>query len=316
MDILKKQIIFLIQIALIVTGCRPGLLSPPKVTTASRSEIAPSLWRVNYLRTIDELGLLRPTGIVLDADGQIYIADAGHHRVLVFSKNWDKIREMGKFGWRLGEFNNPTDLAFYTDRNAALFIADSGNNRVLTCFLSDQVFRLMAQIELENPIGVAADRKGNVYIADTDNNRILKIGGNGSVLIEAGEYGWTRTQFNTPTHLAVDRLGNIFVVDSRNKRIKKYDFSGNVSAIWEHPKFILPYAICLDEFGNVFVTDLVNRSIYVFDGDGKLLTEFTVSGLQEPAGIAIKDEFVYVTDASAGNIKIFKIVYRREADSK
>jgi len=316
MFILKKQIIvyiFLIHIAVIVISCSSRLLSPkltpPKVTTSSSLD-KPVLLSVNYLSAMNNIGLIRPVGITLDTEGNIYVADAGHHRVIVYSKNLDKREEMGRFGWRLGEFNNPTDLGFYAGQNAALFIADSGNNRVLTCFLGDQFFRPVAQIDLENPLGVAVDRKGNVYIADTDNNRILKIGENGSVLMEEGGYGWARTQFNKPTDLVIDKRGNIYVVDSGNKRIKKYDFSGNVSAIWSHPQFAVPYGICLDKFGNVFVTDLVNRSIYVFDGNGKQLTEFTEADLQEPAGIAIENDIVYVTDTSAGNIKVFRIVYR------
>lgn len=314
--LIKKRIlvyIFLIHISVILVSCSPSLLpsdfEPPKVITQSSLD-KPMLLSVNYLRTLDNLGLLQPVGIVLDNDGNIYVADAGRHSVLVFSKSLDKIEEIGKFGWRLGEFNTPTGLAFYAGQNAVLFIADSGNNRVLACFLGNQIFRLVAQVDLENPLGVAADRKGNVYIADTDNNRILKIGANGSVLMERGKYGWAKTQFNSPTDLAVDSHGNIFVVDSGNKRVKRYDFSGNVSAVWTCPQFAAPRGICLDKFDNVFVTDLVNRSVYVFDENGKRLTEFTEKELQEPTGIAIRGNLVYVTDASAGDIKVFKIVYK------
>lgn len=303
-----------LYIVTVLISCSPELvpskLRPPKVTTSSSVDKL-TLISVNYLRTVDNLGLLRPSGITLDTEGNIYVADVGHHHVQVFSNNWDRIEEIGKFGWRLGEFNNPTDLAFYAGQNAALFIADSGNNRVLTCFLGNQLFRLVAQVDLQNPLGVAADQKGNVYIADTDNNRILKIGANGSVLMERSGYGWAKTQFNSPTDLTVDKQGNIYVVDSGNKRIKKYDFAGNVSAVWSHPQFAVPYGICLDKFGNLFVTDLANQTIYVFGGNGKQLKEFTQPTLQEPAGIAIKDGLAYVADASAGNIKVFRILYRK-----
>jgi len=311
---LKKSFvnIFWVYISISLICCSTDFLSteftPPKVTTKSSIEKS-KLLNVNYSKTIDNLGLLRPTGIAIDAEKNIYITDAGNHRIFIFNKDWKKIDELGRFGWRLGEFNNPNEIAVHIGRNSALFIADSGNNRILTCFLDRQVFRLLTQVHLENPLGVDTDGKGNVYVADTDNNRILKLGENGSLLMERGEYGWAKNQFNTPTDLAVDKKGNIYIVDSGNKRVKRYDFSGNVSAVWNHSEFVVPYAICVDRFDNVFVTDLVNRAVYVFDEKGKLIIKFTNKRIQEPSSIAIKDDIVYITDASAGDIKLFRIVY-------
>src|SRR6185312_10971356 len=96
------------------------------------------------------------------------------------------------------ELNAPAGVALDTSVSPPiLYVADSGNNRVLGYRYSTQLIAgapadiIIGQVDrfsnrpqnpanggrqtgLNNPTGLAVDAKGNLYVADTGNNRILR----------------------------------------------------------------------------------------------------------------------------------------------
>lgn len=92
---------------------------------------------------------------------------------------------------------NPTAVALdFSSTPPSVYVADSGNNRVLGWKFASQLsngapadivigqssfFGTLPQgptgltIGLNNPTGLAVDKTGNVYVADTNNNRILRF---------------------------------------------------------------------------------------------------------------------------------------------
>ena len=81
-------------------------------------------------------------------------------------------RVMDRFG-EYGALKEAEDL-FY-DQSGNLFIADTGNNRVLKCNLNGEVlwsYTGEGDRALSSPRGVFADENGIIYVADTANNRI------------------------------------------------------------------------------------------------------------------------------------------------
>ena len=123
-------------------------------------------------------------------------------------------------------FSKPTDI--FVDYNNRVYIADSGNNRIL--ILDKYMQQVVGQIStfvsngvrdsLKRPEGVfvskpTSTREGEIYIADTDNKRIVvfnydltykrTIGEPESEVFEA-------TSVYYPVALAVDSSGRIYVV--------------------------------------------------------------------------------------------------------
>ena len=61
------------------------------------------------------------------------------------------------------------------DGSGNVYIADTGNNRVLKeTLVGRQLHAEHGRQRPELPPGVAVDGSGNVYIADSGNNRVLK----------------------------------------------------------------------------------------------------------------------------------------------
>ena len=125
------------------------------------------------------------------------------------------------------------------DKSGNLYVADTGNNRVLkydsSCVYVTQWGGTApnyapgsANGQLNAPLGIAADNSGNIYVVDTQNNRIEKFDSSGAYLTQWGglSVGTGNGQFNSPAALAVDNAGNVYVVDTGNIRIQKFDSSG------------------------------------------------------------------------------------------
>ena len=303
----------------------------PQIIPSTQNLPAPEILGVNYIGVIGRPGqgagqFLQPVGLALDHRGILYVADAGNNRVQAIDTEGNFIAEFGNRGWRVGEFDLPTDVAINFHRTEILYIVDTGNNRVQYCRLIDQIFQVLVgspadyvaedvseavEMELDAPGGVGISRNREVYVVDTGNNRLIKFNGQGVPVLAFGSFGSASEQFRHPTDLVVDSRGNVYIVDSGNNRVKKYDFSGNLTAMWGEEQFREPSHIALDRWNYLYVTDRGARDVKLFTLDGQALMAFGDETLVEPTGIAIsKDGHIFITDFGAHNIKVFEVIYR------
>ena len=146
----------------------------------------------------EEASLAHPMGIAIGRDGSLLIADQGNHRIRRVDKTTGIIHTVaGSDGQGsskiLGDalrttLNSPSGLA--VDENGHVWIADTGNHRVLHLDLSEAMLRAVAGTgvygfagddhlatlaNLANPTGLAFDEKGSLYITDSHNHRIRKL---------------------------------------------------------------------------------------------------------------------------------------------
>jgi len=295
--------IFNLLIVLCLSSC-----GQPKPVNIQPFPVASSLIAVNHIDTIKNR-YYQPAGIAFDYEGTLCVVDSGNSGIAYRGIGW-------RFGWQIGEFDHPMDVAF---SNLRLYIADSGNNRIQRYDLANQIFSVIAgektdksqnSLELYSPQGVATDLHGDVYIVDTWNNRILKTDILGNLLLEIG--GLNR--FNKPQGIMVDKAGNIYVCDTGNNRICKLDFSGIQTNCWGSEgegkgQFQNPTSISQDKNGNLYVVDQGNRRIQAFNPNGVYLGEFGQDELKEPYDIAIDNEdHAYITDMSSSNVEVYKII--------
>ena len=311
-------------------------IPPPQIVSSIQDLPVPPILGVNYISTIGRSGqgagqFLQPAGLDLDHQGLLYVADSGNNRVQVVDSEGNFVSEYGVRGWRTGEFDNPTDVAINFQRTELLYVADTDNHRIQYCNLVDQIFYVMVgsglgevdeeegvdtQIEFDLPGGVSVGRNGEVCVVDTGNHRFVLFNTDSLRMLMQGSFGRARQQFRDPTDLVADAHGNIYIVDSGNHRIKKYDFSGNLVQIWGIEgeglgQFRGPRHIDIDRWGYLYVTDRDNQRVQVFTKDGEAVIAFGDEALVEPAGIAIfKNDYVFVSDIAANDIKVFQIVYR------
>jgi len=241
-----------------------------------------------------------PSGVALDASGNIYVADRNNH----------KIRKI-------------TPAGLVSSLAGSGFVGNSDGTGISASFSS--------------PWGVAIDGLGNVYVADAFNYKIRKItpAGTVSTLAGSGARGSTdgagaTASFDYPIGVAVDASGNVYVADHINFKIRKITPAGVVSTFagsgtygsvdgtGTTASFVYPLGLALDGFGNLYVGDLLNQKIRKITPvgvvstlagigtDGSVDGAGTVASFKEPSGVAVDGSGnVYVGDY--GNNKIRKI---------
>ncbi len=212
-------------------------------------------------------------------------------------------------------YANPTGVSIAS--NGVLFIADSGNNRVIE--VTPDGGRATVGSGLSNPGGVAADPQSTsfVYVADTNNNRVLKIEttpvealalSHGVVKIGNADAATLQTPvgggYKRPTSLAVNADGVVFVADTGNNRIeeitasgKQFTFASGLSS---------PLAVTTDPFGHVFVANTGAGDVleYTMGKDGRATGHTTyASGLSSPSGVAADaNQDVFVSNTGKNEV--------------
>ncbi len=212
--------------------------------------------------TIGAAGQLNnPRGITQQADGTLYIADAGNHRIVVLTANGTQIRTIGSLGNGDGQLNEPSGVAVDEDGN--VYVADTWNGRIAK-FGSDGGFiKSWGQPETQfgepfvNPqtgqtvLRYATDTKGDpatnaakplgffgprnvlvrgdrVYIADTGNTRIVVTDREGNFVQQFGSKGSGLGQLQEPIGLGADEQGRLYVGDTWNSRIQVYQINDDL----------------------------------------------------------------------------------------
>lgn len=247
-----------------------------------------------------------PTGIALDAKGNLYIADSGNAVIRRIAAD--------------GTINT---------------VAGNGNSR----FAGDNGPAISAQID---PVAVAVDSHGNLYIADGFNYRIRKIDTNGIITTIAGAGMEGNSGDNGPAvnalidfvpDLAVDNAGNVYLADYYNYEVRKIDTSGMITnfaggvqygsiadGIPATTAVMDPDGLAYDGSGNVYISDdnlyhtvlrrvdLSSGLIYTVAGTG--VAGFAGDGggaataeLNGPAGLAISSSAVYFADSSNQRVR-------------
>lgn len=241
-------------------------------------------------------GLDRPQGVAVDAKGTVYVADAGHNRVLELAA--------GSTGQTVAPFSGldqPTGVA--VDDQGTVEVSEPGSNRVLELPAGSTGQTVLPFTDLAEPTGVAVYARGSdrvVYVADSLHNRVLTLSSRSPGQTELPFSGLQR-----PSAVAVDSGGGLFVIDRENERVLKLPATATVATV-------LPYAvgrpesIAVDAGDDLYVTDSRDNRVIKLAKSSNTAITLPFNGLSGPAGVAVDTAGnVYVADA--GNNRVLKL---------
>ncbi|HLK30636.1 MAG TPA: NHL repeat-containing protein [Puia sp.] len=229
-----------------------------------------------------------PDGVVLDAAGNLYVADYTNNRIRKVSPaGVVTTLAGGTQGYADGtgtaaQFFSPTGIAI--DGSGNLYVADTYNHRIRKITPAGVVSTLAGSgatgpgngayadgaalsAQFSGPQGVAVDGSGNVYVADNGNNVIREIskGGIVSTVAGSGDDGeqdgtGTAAEFGAPIGIAVDASGILYVTD-RLGTVRKITPANVVTTIAGATgtstagAFQWPAGIAIDAAGNLYIAD-------------------------------------------------------------
>jgi PKD repeat protein len=243
-----------------------------------------------------------PTGVAVDGQGNLYIADYVNHRIRKVSSGIiTTVAGTGTAGYSgdggqatSAQLDYPFGVA--VDAQGNLYIADQVNQRIRK--VSGGIITTVAgtgtagysgdggqatSAQLNNPIGVAVDGQGNLYIADYMNHRIRKVSsGIITTVAGTGTAGYsgdggqaTSAQLDGPVGVGVDAQGSVYIADQGNQRIRK--LSGGI------------------------ITTVAGTGTAGFLGDGG---QATSAQLNSPFGVAVDGQGnLYIADASNHRVR-------------
>lgn len=290
---------------------------------------------------VGETAFVSPMDMAIGKDGNLYIADAGAHVILICSCDGEQVGTIGE-----GILQTPTGV--YVTEDGTVYVADKDAKKV---FVFDAQGNVTAEYGKPDspiygnsmdfkPTKVVANKTGTMYIICEGNmNGIVQLSPveGGSFL---GYFGTNYTSLSpfqmiqrviltdaqraqmlsnipsTPTNLHIDDTGLIYTVTQGDKEtsLKKLNIAGK-NLLDSDPYYAdLPAAVTTGNYNNILVADS-DGYIYEYNEDGELLFMFggrddgrqRVGLCNKVEAIAVdEDDRIYLLDSDKKQIHIFE----------
>ena len=255
-------------------------------TTGSGELVVSENYKISFIsrdgkkiRSIDTISVrsgirrykLDPTGVAVDEDGNIYVADKESHRLFKFNSDGKFVKTVGGRGGRTGQFDFPYGIALSKDNK--LFVCDCDNHRIqvfdtnlkfISCFGKEG----RGEGEFNYPFDLTFDPAGDVYVTDSNSHRVQVFSQNGTFLRTFGRRGSGLGELFYPYGICVDH-DYVYVVENENDRVSVfYTFGAFIASFGRRGsgegELSNPHGITIDQDGFLYVCDSSNNRIQVF----------------------------------------------------
>lgn len=216
----------------------------------------------------------------------------------------------------IGRLRSPEGIS--VDLNGNLYIADSGNNRIIKATIDGRILDFKGGFgwgneQFDEPVAISSLNGLNIYVADKNNSRLTRfdIQLNYLSTINLNNFSDTKYNFNYPSDLIVSSTGDLFLLDTEQDRVIKINSFGRPELEFggiNSPGVTLgrPQKMAIYKRDKIYITDNLKKEVTIFDYYGNFLGNIGKKLLEDPFSITIDDDgLIYVGDLSTKNIIIF-----------
>ena len=269
------------------TGMGPGEFSYPRAAVATadgRVYVVDKAARVQCYTSAGEFlfdwrtpakDAGKPTGLGLDAAGNVYVADTHYGRVLIYDPRGAFIATLGSFGDGPGQFRLPTDVA--VDWEGYIYVSEYGGNDRISKFTPDRRYLFSfggeggGDTHLNRPQSLLIERDGSLWVTDACHHRVCRFDANGRWLGAFGNSGSAAGELRFPYGLDSLSDGTLVVTEYGNNRLQRFDQAGRPLGTWGRAgrklgELAYPWAAVVVDGRRIMVIDSGNNRIQVLDG--------------------------------------------------
>jgi thiol-disulfide isomerase/thioredoxin len=265
-------------------------------------------------------------GKVLAADSKLFIADSGHHRIVISSLEGEVLHIIGSgSGLKDGSFEEaqffaPQGMAFDKFKNI-LYIADTENHAIRKIDFKSQKVETIAAInenlnspwdlvKLGNKLFIAMAGCHQIWELDLDTNFVKVFAGRGAESCFDAEL--CESAFAQPSgittngkelYIADSEVSSIRGINLEKQFVKTICGSGDLNAFGDvdGQGFDVRLQHCLGiEYANNFlwVADTYNHKIKLVNPVTADCKTFIGNDLNEPSGLSFFDGYLYIADTN------------------
>ena len=211
-----------------------------------------------------------PQGVAVDADNNMFVADVGNNRALVFFSPIPMTEVSGT----PGNFGDATADVAIGQPNLVSGACNQGGGVTLTTLCTAPFFG----------VGIAVDGSDNLYVADTKNDRALEYNGRfgyGQTNNASADLVFEGNNLGQPSGVAIDSNGNFYVSSEPHNQVYEYtqpvalDTAALLNLVIgpgaQNPNagtLQFPMGLAIDAVNNLYVADQANNRVLEFNEGG------------------------------------------------
>lgn len=210
-----------------------------------------------------------PSGVAVNAQNDIIVADTNNHRIQIFDKEGRFKFQFGECGKRDGQLLYPNRVAAVKTSGDIIVTERSPTHQIQVYNQYGQFVRKFGANILQHPRGVAIDNKGRIIIVECKVMRVIIF----------DQYGNTLQKFGCSKHLefpngvVVNDKEEIFISDNRAHCVKVFNYQGvYLRQIGGEGITNYPIGVGINSQGEILVADNHNNfNLTIFTQDGQLI---------------------------------------------
>lgn len=210
-----------------------------------------------------------PSGVAVNAQNDIIVADTNNHRIQIFDKEGRFKFQFGECGKRDGQLLYPNRVAVVRTSGDIIVTERSPTHQIQIYNQYGQFVRKFGANILQHPRGVTVDFKGRIIVVECKVMRVIIFDQVGSILQKFG----CSKHLEFPNGVVVNDKQEIFISDNRAHCVKVFNYEGVfLRQIGGEGLTNYPIGVCINHNGEILVADNHNNfNITVFTQEGQLI---------------------------------------------